>query len=102
MGESPKTAEKSGRPEAVPARRPLHPEVLAAQVKDVLQLLLIFRFVNALCVKTLFQPDEYFQALEPALNVAFGPDSGAWLTWVFLLLPYARVPSREYWHVDTR
>ncbi|KAK3944268.1 hypothetical protein QBC46DRAFT_280044 [Diplogelasinospora grovesii] len=59
----------------------LHPEVVAAQVKDVLSLLLVFRFVNALCVRTFFQPDEYFQALEPAWDVAFGSESGAWLTW---------------------
>jgi hypothetical protein len=60
----------------------LHPEVVAAQVKDVLSLLLVFRFINALCVRTFFQPDEYFQALEPAWDVAFGSESGAWLTWV--------------------
>ncbi|KAK4106753.1 glycosyltransferase family 22 protein [Parathielavia hyrcaniae] len=59
----------------------VHPQVLAAQVKDVLTLLLVFRFINALCVRTFFQPDEYFQALEPAWSIAFGPDSGAWLTW---------------------
>ena len=60
----------------------MHREVIAAQVKDVLAVLLLFRFVNALCVRTFFQPDEYFQALEPAWSIAFGSDSGAWLTWV--------------------
>ncbi|KAK4123929.1 glycosyltransferase family 22 protein [Parathielavia appendiculata] len=59
----------------------VHPQVLAAQVEDVLTLLLVFRFINALCVRTFFQPDEYFQALEPAWSIAFGPNSGAWLTW---------------------
>ncbi|KAK0646668.1 glycosyltransferase family 22 protein [Cercophora newfieldiana] len=58
-----------------------HPEVLSAQVKDILSVLLVFRFINALCVRTFFQPDEYFQALEPAWSIAFGADSGAWLTW---------------------
>ncbi|KAK2072466.1 hypothetical protein P8C59_006818 [Phyllachora maydis] len=53
----------------------------SGEIKDVLQLLLVFRFVNALCVRTFFQPDEYFQALEPAWNLAFGDGSGAWLTW---------------------
>lgn len=43
---------------------------------------LIVRFVNALTIATFFQPDEYFQALEPAWNLAFGSDSGAWMTWV--------------------
>lgn len=45
--------------------------------------LLIFRVVNAHFVQTFFQPDEYFQALEPAWDIAFGPQSGAWITWVF-------------------
>lgn len=60
----------------------LHPDVIAAQKADIFSVLLAFRFLNALCVRTFFQPDEYFQALEPAWNLAFGPDSGAWLTWV--------------------
>ncbi|GAB1320790.1 glycosylphosphatidylinositol anchor biosynthesis [Madurella fahalii] len=59
----------------------VHAQVAAAQVRDVLSLLLLFRFINALCVRTFFQPDEYFQALEPAWRIAFGGDSGAWLTW---------------------
>ncbi|KAK3313808.1 Alg9-like mannosyltransferase family-domain-containing protein [Apodospora peruviana] len=58
-----------------------HPEVISAQVRDVLQMLLVFRFINAVCVRTFFQPDEYFQALEPAWSIAFGAESGAWLTW---------------------
>lgn len=69
---------------AKPPRLPrkLHPEVIAAQIKDILSALLVFRFINALCVRTFFQPDEYFQALEPAWSIAFGRESGAWLTWV--------------------
>ncbi|KAM7197851.1 hypothetical protein V8F33_005343 [Rhypophila sp. PSN 637] len=63
-----------------PPREP-HQEVLSAQVTDVLTLLLVFRFINAICVRTFFQPDEYFQALEPAWKIAFGGASGAWLTW---------------------
>ena len=59
-----------------------HSEVLSAQVTDVLTLLLVFRFLNAICVRTFFQPDEYFQALEPAWKIAFGGASGAWMTWV--------------------
>ncbi len=60
----------------------VHAQVAAAQVYDILSVLLFFRFVNALCVRTFFQPDEYFQALEPAWDMAFGNNSGAWLTWV--------------------
>jgi hypothetical protein len=73
----PKSGDKSS-----PMPPQLHPEVLAAQAQDVLSLLFIFRFVNALCLRTFFQPDEYFQALEPAWSVAFGSEAGAWRTWV--------------------
>lgn len=48
----------------------------------VFSALLAFRIVNALTTKTFFQPDEYFQALEPAWRIAFGAESGAWITWV--------------------
>ena len=44
--------------------------------------LLVFRILNSQLVQTSFQPDEYFQALEPAWQIAFGPHSGAWITWV--------------------
>ena len=44
--------------------------------------LLAFRLLNALTLSTFFQPDEYFQSLEPAWALAFGPDSHAWITWV--------------------
>lgn len=63
-------------------RPPPHAEVLAAQTTDILSVFLVFRFINALCVRTFFQPDEYFQALDPAWSIAFGGQSGAWLTWV--------------------
>lgn len=50
--------------------------------QNVLLLLIGFRLLNALTVQTFFQPDEYFQALEPAWRLAFGKDAGAWITWV--------------------
>ncbi|KAK4165432.1 family 22 putative glycosyltransferase [Cladorrhinum sp. PSN259] len=59
----------------------MHAQVAAAQVGDIISVLLAFRFVNAISLRTFFQPDEYFQALEPAWNIAFGKESGAWLTW---------------------
>ncbi len=65
------------------SRRPLRRDVAVAQARDILTLVLLVRIANALCLRTFFQPDEYFQALEPAWRVAFGPDSGAWLTWVW-------------------
>lgn len=49
---------------------------------DVLLFLIGSRLLNALIIQTFFQPDEYFQALEPAWDLAFGAGSGAWITWV--------------------
>ena len=50
--------------------------------RDILLFLVAFRILNALSIRTFFQPDEYFQSLEPAWQIAFGADSGAWTTWV--------------------
>lgn len=50
--------------------------------QDIFLFLVAFRILNALSIKTFFQPDEYFQSLEPAWQIAFGADSGAWITWV--------------------
>ena len=60
------------------AERIRHPTVS----QDVLLFLLAFRILNALSIQTFFQPDEFFQSLEPAWEIAFGPESGAWITWV--------------------
>ncbi|CAK38676.1 uncharacterized protein An04g04110 [Aspergillus niger] len=43
--------------------------------------LIAFRLVNALTVRTFFQPDEFFQSLEPAWRAAFGDDHAPWITW---------------------
>lgn len=85
-GPSQKT-EQTSKPAAgdAKAKPKVHPNVLSAQVHDILSVLLVFRLINALCVRTFFQPDEYFQALEPAWSIAFGANSGAWLTWVLPL-----------------
>jgi phosphatidylinositol glycan class B len=65
----------------------LHALVNRQAAKDVLLLLVSFRFINALFVRTFFQPDEYFQSLEPAWQMAFGAESGAWITWASPPLP---------------
>jgi Alg9-like mannosyltransferase family len=57
----------------------------AAAPWHVFSLLLSLRIVNSLVVRTFFQPDEYFQSLEPAWRLAFGDDSGAWITWVYCI-----------------
>jgi len=49
---------------------------------NLLLVLVAYRLVNALTVRTFFQPDEYYQSLEPAWWLAFGDNSGAWMTWV--------------------
>lgn len=59
--------------------------------KDVWSLTLCVRIINAFCIATFFQPDEYYQALEPAWRMAFGSQSGAWITWVLLLLSYSQI-----------
>jgi phosphatidylinositol glycan class B len=63
----------------------LHPLVNEQMSKDLWVLLIAFRCINALCVRTFFQPDEYFQSLEPAWQMAFGAESGAWITWASTL-----------------
>ena len=58
--------------------------------RDILLFLIAFRIVNALSIRTFFQPDEYFQSLEPAWQVAFGTDSGTWITWVRATRPFGQ------------
>lgn len=65
--------------------RVYHAEIEKQENLDILYLMLAFRFINALLVQTFFQPDEYFQSLEPAWQMAFGANSGAWITWVSTL-----------------
>ncbi|KAL1612548.1 glycosylphosphatidylinositol anchor biosynthesis [Paraconiothyrium brasiliense] len=48
---------------------------------SVFALLLAFRIVNALTLRTFFQPDEFFQSLEPAWQLAFGQHAQACITW---------------------
>lgn len=49
--------------------------------KETFYVLFSVRCINAFACRTFFQPDEYYQALEPAWQMVFGPASGAWLTW---------------------
>lgn len=41
-------------------------------------LLLVYRLINAFTIKTFFQPDEFYQALEPAHKLVFGY---GYITW---------------------
>ena len=65
----------------------------ATTAQDILLFLIAFRILNALNIRTFFQPDEFFQSLEPAWQIAFGRDSGAWITWVGISLSYRRVTA---------
>lgn len=68
-----------------------------ATSQDVLLFLIALRILNALSIRTFFQPDEYFQSLEPAWEIAFGANSGAWITWVssFISQLIRRVADRS-------
>lgn len=67
---------------STPARRVAHP--FPSSAPNILLFLIAFRLLNALLLRTFFQPDEFFQSLEPAWQIAFGKDQGAWITWVSL------------------
>lgn len=56
--------------------------------------LLALRLLNALSLSTFFQPDEFFQSLEPAYQIAFGDNQGAWITWVSCTAFLPRKESR--------
>ncbi|OLN95550.1 GPI mannosyltransferase 3 [Colletotrichum chlorophyti] len=65
---------------------PPTPELLKAVRNErnkpaVFRSLVVIRLLNAWWVLTFFQPDEYFQSLEPAWRMAFGDGAGAWITW---------------------
>ncbi|CAG8204943.1 unnamed protein product [Penicillium nalgiovense] len=60
---------------------PQTPQIPRAPTQNILLFLIAFRLVNAFAVRTFFQPDEYFQSLEPAWQIAFGQGQGAWVTW---------------------
>ncbi|KAE8452483.1 hypothetical protein EG329_000385 [Mollisiaceae sp. DMI_Dod_QoI] len=75
------TKEGQAQPSEYPQENGLHHLVNEQTAKDTWLLLLTFRCINAALVWTFFQPDEYFQSLEPAWQMAFGSQSGAWITW---------------------
>ncbi|KAL8945722.1 MAG: hypothetical protein Q9222_007778 [Ikaeria aurantiellina] len=68
--------EKTAKRKAV-----FHRAAEATTSQDIFLFLVAFRILNALSIRTFFQPDEYFQSLEPAWEIAFGADRGAWITW---------------------
>ncbi|KAL4804404.1 Alg9-like mannosyltransferase family-domain-containing protein [Aspergillus unguis] len=59
----------------------LNPLSANAHDSNILIFLIAFRILNSLTVRTFFQPDEFFQSLEPAWKIAFGEEQGPWITW---------------------
>ncbi|KAL4928974.1 putative glycosylphosphatidylinositol-alpha 1,2 mannosyltransferase [Aspergillus undulatus] len=72
---SPSQSSPPSRPRPLSAKAPVDVS------SNILLFLIGFRLLNALTIRTLFQPDEFFQSLEPAWKLAFGEDQGAWITW---------------------
>lgn len=81
---------------------PLPSRKSTAISRDILLFLIAFRILNALSIKTFFQPDEYFQSLEPAWQMAFGLNSGSWITWVRQINPPPPICSRNRVNLDDR
>ncbi|PGH03926.1 phosphatidylinositol glycan, class B [Blastomyces parvus] len=71
----------SGSMTPKPRARASRRRIDSSTPQNILLFLIAFRALNALCVRTFFQPDEFFQSLEPAWQIAFGGESGAWITW---------------------
>ncbi|KAE8401073.1 GPI mannosyltransferase 3 [Aspergillus pseudonomiae] len=61
---------------------PSRARTTTVSTSHVFLFLVAFRLLNALSLRTFFQPDEFFQSLEPAWQTAFGETHGAWITWV--------------------
>ncbi|CBF85606.1 hypothetical protein AN1811.2 [Aspergillus nidulans FGSC A4] len=68
-------------PHSSPPSRLRPPSANPDVSSNILLFLIGFRLVNALTVRTFFQPDEFFQSLEPAWKIAFGTNQGPWITW---------------------
>ena len=76
---SPEQSAKGGRPQQ---NNEVHADVRRQQKNDIWLVVLCARLLSALTLSTFFQPDEYYQSLEPAWQLSFGGSSGAWITWV--------------------
>ncbi|KAL9048736.1 MAG: hypothetical protein Q9162_007576 [Coniocarpon cinnabarinum] len=76
------TEHPQGAPEA-PKKLPaiLHQDVRKQRQYDIALLIGAVRTLSLLLTWTFFQPDEYYQSLEPGWEMAFGRGSGAWITW---------------------
>ena len=74
--------QKSSSSRTLAQQQPPKSSISIFSAEHVFLLLFAFRIVNALTLDTLYVPDEFYQSLEPAWQLAFGLKSGAWITWV--------------------
>ncbi|KAF8544834.1 Alg9-like mannosyltransferase family-domain-containing protein [Trichophaea hybrida] len=75
---SPSSPPSSPSPQARTRSRPARQLAVFSIHSTIFLSLISLRILNAVSVRTFFQPDEYFQSLEPAWNLAFGE---GYLTW---------------------
>ena len=74
---------------------PSRARTTTVSTSHVFLFLVAFRLLNALSLRTFFQPDEFFQSLEPAWQTAFGETHGAWITWVSRIIGASTHVSAE-------
>jgi phosphatidylinositol glycan class B len=74
------TPRKSRAPPLRIKRRQTPPDSTQSLLQDrrLLLLLIGLRIFNALTISTFFQPDEYYQSLEPAWRAVFGYGELTW------------------------
>lgn len=74
------TPRKSRAPPLRIKRRQIPPDSTQSLLQDrrLLLVLIGIRIFNALTITTFFQPDEYYQALEPAWRAVFGYGELTW------------------------
>lgn len=74
------TPRKSRAPPLKIKRRPSPQHDVQTLILDrrIFLALLCIRVINALTIRTFFQPDEYYQSLEPAWKLVFGYGETTW------------------------
>jgi Alg9-like mannosyltransferase family len=77
---SPVSSKKSRAAPLKIKRRATPPSEAQTQIQDkrIFLALVCVRIFNALTIRTFFQPDEYYQALEPAWKLVFGYGEVTW------------------------
>lgn len=83
MNHSARSTPRKGSTRAPPLRikrRAQSPDTKQSLLPDkrLLLVLISLRMLNALTIKTFFQPDEYYQSLEPAWKSVFGYGELTW------------------------